>query len=372
MKTNAKRSVGITVVAALAALSLWAGIRPSPAASCAIWIDASRPVSIEAPFEVVEIGAHGELGLVLAAGAGKGWRGEAGGKADYNFYTPQAGKYAIWAYSLWHDSCTDAVYVQVDGMAKANLGKDPQYNRWHWVKGFEVPLDAGGHVLHLSNHSDNIAIQKLFLTNDPQQVPPDADPALADELFIDDFNGCDKGNFPEWKIKSGQWEVLHRPDRKDPSDNALVGRSSDQAVIALKDRGWKDYRLTVSVMSPSAISPDSSIGIRFGVQDDEQGQKTFNEIRWAQLAGEAKAVLTHIRSNDGTVEKFTSHIVPWKHGQWHEVQLDLKDGQAEILIDGGSRVSCGRCGEISGGIGLALSGPTEAHFDNVRVRALKP
>ena len=90
---------------------------------------------------------------------GRGWCNEAAGSAEYKFYLPADGLYTIWTYALWHDECSNAVFAQIDDQKKAILGNDPVYNQWHWVRGFSIDLKKGSHTLHLSNHSDNIAVQ---------------------------------------------------------------------------------------------------------------------------------------------------------------------------------------------------------------------
>jgi len=153
----------------------------------AVSIDLAKPLAIEWPCEVSIVGDNGEKGLRIAPKVGRGWRGEAGGKADYRFFIPQDGKYHIWAYCLWFDECANAVFAQIDNQDKAIVGNDPVYNKWHWVRGFDVTLKKGTHSLVLSNHSDHIAIQKIVFSN--SSAPPQQTGLVFSDIFYDGFDG---------------------------------------------------------------------------------------------------------------------------------------------------------------------------------------
>jgi len=365
MTRTSNKLSGIAALAVLAAVSLLVSLRPSPRETCSIWIDAARPISIEPPMEIVEIGERGELGLHLPTEAPPGWKGEAGGEATYQFYAPQDGSYTIWAWCLWHDECTNAVYARIDELPKAILGNDPVYSKWHWVKGFDVPLKKGFHQLRLLNHSANIAIQKVFLTNDSRRVPPDTDPSLASVLFSDDFNGCDQGNFPMWRTVSGEWHVRRPADRKNTADNVLTGTSDTEALIVFDSDSWRRIRLTVSVFCDSPTDGDTSIGLRFAVADDSH----YQEIRLSPLPDSQMAVAEHIRCKAGGAQVLAWGRIPWRQASWHELRLDLSGPGPSLLLDGGASFSGADGGAIGGGIGFSLHGSLTASFDNVRVES---
>ncbi len=364
MKNISRKAFGIAAVGVLAGISIFVGLRQTPPQKCAAWIDASRPVAIKAPMEVVEIGEHGELGLWLPAEAGRGWKGEAGGEADYQFYADIDGSYTIWAYCLWHDACTNAVYAQVDDSAKAILGNDPVYGKWHWVKGFDVPLKKGFHRLQLSNHSPNIAITKVFLTNNPTEVPPQADRALASVLFSDDFNGCDRGNFPLWRKVSGKWEIRHPAERGNPADNTMTGTSDGSAVVAYDNYNWQGIHLTVSVFCDELAEPGAGVGIRFATAGED-----YQELIFVPSTDGQEAAVRHIRSKSGATETLAEGRVPWKGKSWHELCLDLTGQRPSLLLDGGAKFTGGQGGSVQGGIGFALHGRLTASFDNVLVQS---
>ncbi len=144
-----KTVVGAGAVLAIAIVYFVSGISLSGDTVEEIWLDMARPVTIEYPFELVEIGENGEPGLCIGPNIGRGWLAEAGGAATYNFYAPRDGEYVIWAYCLWQDECTNAIYVQIDEADKAIIGNDPVFKRWHWVRAFTISLSRGFHVLRL-------------------------------------------------------------------------------------------------------------------------------------------------------------------------------------------------------------------------------
>ena len=358
--TKIRKLLIVVAVAVLAGVSLFVGLRQSPSEKLSIWIDAARPISIEYPMEIVEIGPNGELGLHLPSDAGRGWNNEGVGEATYQFYAPQDGTYTLWAWCLWHDECTDAVYVQFDDLPKAILGNDPVYDEWHWVKGFAVPLKKGFHRLTLSNHSPNIAILKMFLTNDAFGVPPDADLMLASVLFSDDFNGCDHGNFPMWRKASGSWKVVRPQD-------VLTGVSdlSEDALIVFDSEDWRKIRKTVAVFCDSPMDGDAWIGLRFSVMDDAN----YQEFRLSPLADVQEAIVRHVQCQAGTVSTLAEGRIPWRRGNWHELHLDLSGPRPSLLLDGGAKFMGGEGRIIQGGIGLSLHGRLTASFDNVLIQS---
>ena len=363
MKPPRRVLLGVVVLVG-AGLSLLVGMRQSPPKCCSVWIDAARPITIEAPFEVVEIGAHGELGVWLPAEAGQGWRGEAGGEATYRFYAAADGPYTIWAYCLWDDACTNAVYVQIDDARKSILGNDPVYGTWHWVRGFDVPLKKGFHELRLSNHSPNIAVRKLFLTNEQRKAPSASDAAQASVLFRDDFNGCDHGNFALWRQVAGEWQVRDRKASGE-ADNVLVGTSRRSAIIVYERGCWGACRLTVSAQCPASPDQGTAIGIRFAVVGDDE----YEEIRLSCSPDEGQALAEHVRCRQGIQETLADGPVPWQCGAWHELELDRTGEQPALLVDRGAAFRGGKSRRRPGGIGLAVYGDAEVRFDDVLVQA---
>ena len=105
--------VGLVLIVCLFLLS---AIRFDNGSTENISIGLGTPLSITWPFEIAIVGDEGEKGLRIAPKIGRGWLGEAGGEATYSFYAPNDGTYYIWAYALWHDECSNAIFAQIGDM----------------------------------------------------------------------------------------------------------------------------------------------------------------------------------------------------------------------------------------------------------------
>lgn len=361
---HSRRLIRLTAMGALLASSLYASIRVGPAALCRITIDASHPQTIKAPFEVTEIGKRGEPGLWIGPNRGRGWKGEAGGEATYRFYVPRDGVYHAWIYSLWHDACTNAIYAQIDKMDKVVLGNDPIYNRWHWVRGTEFSLKKGVHLLRLSNHSDNLAVREIFLTNVTTDRPATDEPMFQD-LFYDAFDGCHKGNFGAWEVTAGTWDVLHLKDAADLKDNTILGTSSETAMLMLRTGRWREFNLGVSVRTPRA-STKGWVGLCFALRDPRDHYR----LQWKPGADD-RAAMQLVRQRAGGTDVLASFQAPWVPDQWHIVEIAVESERIGVRIDGGQSMDAPFRGE-AGGIGFWLEGQMEALFDNVHVRTPDP
>ncbi len=362
---NFKVLIKCGVLIAVLGISLYAGISLGPKEINSIWIDADRPLSIKHPFTIEVVGNNAERGLYIAPFAGGGWRGEAGGEAAYAFHVSSPDTYQVWAYCLWHDACTNAVFAQFDDMEKAIVGNDPIFNEWHWVRAFDVKLSEGRHLLQLSNHSDNIAIQKVWLTNDPQATP-DGHDVSSIELFYDGFNGCDNGNFASWRQVSGQWEVIQSDTKNDLGQKALVGESIANGLIFFQNDTWKGYSFDVSVGPLSSDDPSASVGICFGMKS----QQDYFVLRLSEIGNDASAHV-RIEKRDSDGERLLSEfIVPWRPDVWHEVQIDTSGEDICVQIDGIPHQPVAVSDPVVGGVGFVLSGEITAQFDNIHVRSI--
>ncbi|MCK4887808.1 MAG: hypothetical protein KAS96_10505, partial [Planctomycetes bacterium] len=181
-------------------------------------VELARPISIVWPMEVAIAGDAGEKALRIGPKVGRGWKGEAGGQAEYKFYIPKDGKYYVWFYSLWFDECSNTAFVRIDNNEKIILGNDPVYNQWHWGRGFDMHLEQGTHRMMVSNHSDHIAMQKILFINSDSAKPGDSSVVFSD-IFYEGFDGCDQGNFSQWDEFTGQWMVTNPVDQTNFSEN---------------------------------------------------------------------------------------------------------------------------------------------------------
>lgn len=326
-------------------------------------IDMGTPLSIVWPFEVSIVGDMGEKGLRIGPKIGRGWRDEAGGEASYKFYIPEEDRYHIWTYCLWFDKCTNAIFAQIDGFDKAILGNDPVYNQWHWVRGFDVDLEKGTHTLVLSNHSDHISLQKVLFTNSDSITPADCSLVFSD-IFYDGFDGCDQGNFASWKVVSGQWLVRNPTEQMYLIENALVGKSEDNAFIIYKSDVWSGYSLNIAIRTIVAQSTDGTVGICFGLKDTGQ----YHQLKWRHAENADTVKMEINRKTAEQTEVLADFEVPWDTGTWHHVEISLNADNIVVRVDNAEPVETPINYEIVGGIGLLLEGKITAYFDDIHVR----
>jgi len=329
-------------------------------------VDMGTPVSVVWPFEIAVVGNKGEKGLRIGPMVGRGWKGEAGGEASYRFYIPQSGQYNIWAYALWYDSCTNAIFAKVGNMEKFIIGNDPIYNQWHWVRSINLQLKKGTHDLYLSNHSDNVALQKIFFTDSATLKPSEADIIFSD-IFYDGFDGCSQGNFSQWRQIYGTWEVYNPFEAGNPAGNVLVGSSSTNALIMLDGSKQTDYSVNVSVQSIGLKNRNTSISICFGVEDSANCYL----LKWVYTGDGENTRANLIRRKSGREEILSNFSMPWTEGNWHEIQIDLGSKQIGIHFDEERSISIPIGTKIKGGIALGLEGDITSYFDNVHVRMIE-
>jgi len=330
-----------------------------------IGIDINKPLRITWPFEISVVGDMGERGLRIAPKVGRGWLGEAGGDATYRFYIPQDGTYHLWADCLWHDACSNAIYAQFNDLDKAIIGNDPIYHQWHWVRGFTVELKKGSNTLLLSNHSDNVSLQKIMLTTSALAKPDDVGNVFSD-VFYDGFDGCDKGNFGRWQVVSGEWQVLDPATQKVDGKNVLIGRSDKDALIMFSGN-WVDCSVSVSVRTFDNKDSGGSVGICFGLKD----QTTFYELRCHHERADAKARMQLVQNTADQVNILKEFEVPWAHERWHQIEINMEADSIAIVIDDQDPVQTVVSAPIHGGIGFHLEGKGITHFDDVHVRQIE-
>jgi hypothetical protein len=327
----------------------------------AVSIDLSKPLAIQWPCEILIVGDGGEKGLRIAPKVGRGWCNEAGGQAVYKFYVPQEGKYHIWAYALWFDVCTNAIFAQIDDLDKVIIGNDPIYKKWHWVRGFDVNLKKGTHSLVLSNHSDHIALQKIVFLNsaaEPQQTG-----LVFSDIFYDDFDGCDQGNFADWTIINGKWHVRNTDSATSLLENSLIGDCQDKAFIIYEQDSWPNYCLDISFKLLPLQSEDHSVGICFGVSDPNN----FWQLQLTPNQYDKTAKISVIK------KKLSIPIVvyEWEHpfeiNKWQKIHIALEDELIEVKLAENDAVRIEANQKIAGGIGFLLQGQVTAYFDDVHV-----
>jgi len=328
-----------------------------------ISVDLSRPVQIVWPFETAVVGPMGQKGLRIGANIGRGWKGEAGGNAAYKFYIQKQDQYRIWAYCLWYDECANAVYIKIDNSDKAILGNDPIYQKWHWVRGFDINLKKGTHSLLLSNHSDHISIQKLLFTNSESQKLEQFDAVFSD-IFYDGFDGCDEGNFKSWKIVSGRWRVLKPQKQMCYSENALLGKSRLCSLIIYNKKNFSEYCLNAATRFAETDKTQGSAGMCFAVKNKNR----YHQLKWQLMKNTHRAKIQLVKKNGDQDKPLKTFHVPWDKNKWHLIGIQLNTNDLIVTIDESKPVRIPLEYTPTGGIGLRLEGNVAAYFDEIHVR----
>ena len=332
-----------------------------------ITIEASRPIDVTPPFDIVPIGENGELGLWLQPDlAQDDSAGE--GKAEYRFYVPETDRYALWAYCLWRGEGRNTIAVSIDGRSVGQLGGDGESGEWRWTAASTSRLSEGMHTLTVTAVSGNVAMRKMFLAN--TDMHPKARGVVVSELFHDDFNGCNDGNFGLWEQYSGEWRVVRPEGEHSPAKRVLSGLSWERAMLCLPGEEWGNYVLSVRCRSISGTGPKAMFGICFGMV----GLTDYYMLYWTESPEEDRAAMRLVRREGDQTQVIDSFYVPWTSQQWHDVEITLGSDRIQVSIDNGKTREI-RCeSQAVGGIGLWLGGPTEAEFDDILVRgsALPP
>ncbi len=360
------RKTAITIIIA-AALIIYAfsAIDITKGKVFSVKIDLSKPTFIKWPCEIAVVDNTGRKGLRIPPNIGRGWAGEAGGKATYKFYIPKTAKYLLWAYALWYDECTNAVFAKINNKEKTIIGNDPVYQKWHWVRGFEIKLTKGTHELSLSNHSDHIAIRKILLTNSPS-AQPQGNQIIFSDIFYDGFDGCDKGNFNKWNIISGEWLVRNPGEKVQPDKNILIGKSKKNALIIYKNNNWKNYCLNLSVKTQPIKNHTANLAICFALNSPEKYH--FLEIQPDKNTNLAKILLG--RKKDKIINTLATYNLPWKPDTWHLLEIRLNPKNIQIKLDNNQTKTIPKNYQLAGGIGLELNGNLSACFDNIHLRTI--
>ena len=159
--TNTLRRVGMAVAIGLAFSCCASGAE--------VCFEAELANRIVPMMEITERkDASGGLCLAVGEGAGrlKSPGPGAAAAADFWIQAPEKGIYHVWARTLWIGGCSNSVNISIDGGAE-HASTDRTYDRWHWVGGPVVSLDAGDHLVTLSNREDGILIDQVWLTTTP-------------------------------------------------------------------------------------------------------------------------------------------------------------------------------------------------------------
>ena len=334
----------------------------APTSAHRILIPMDRPAAVSPPMCVDVLNDTGDRGIRIPADVGRGWCGEAGGSATYRFYSPGEGRYTLWAECLWGGVCTNALYVQVGDLPRAILGNDPNYNRWHWVRGAAWPLARGTCALKLSNHSDGIAIRRLALLADPLDRPDTDAPAFFD-LFYDGFDGCGGGNISAWKLSDG-WKLIEPAGGRDYAHRALAGRSPGAGApitAVVGEETWHDYTVDMSIRM---VVPGGA-AVAFGYRGpDDCLRVEWRSAKRAKSATEMRVV----RWVGGKPILLGAFEVSLECDRWIGLSVISRGGELLVSVDGRPAGRVAFAEPLGGRLALMLSEGAAMWVDDVHVR----
>ncbi|MFH1730217.1 MAG: hypothetical protein ABIF82_01020 [Planctomycetota bacterium] len=132
---------------------------------------------------------HPEAGLQEASGgrciavpkdANKADKDNPKGRLVLKFTVPKDGTYYVHPRVWWKDGCGNTLGMAVDNSAPL-LVTDSTYEVWHWVKlnpdDFKstaprpFKLKKGAHTITFSNREDDVKLDQVYITNDPDDRP---------------------------------------------------------------------------------------------------------------------------------------------------------------------------------------------------------
>lgn len=323
-----------------------------------IWLEACRPIAIRQPLEVTGIGENGEKGLYCAPGGGVATDND-GGDAVYRFHVPSAGRYRLWGYCRWLDDSGDGFAVDIGGTQSA-IGKTPGMKNWQWLPLTEAQLATGVGRMTLMASGNGFAVRRFFLCNDIALHPLDTKVEPVD-IFLDDFDGCEEGEFDSWSRVRGEWTVHRRQDCKSPAAKLLIGKSSSEALINVGAPDWRDYSLMLDCRTLSA-SPSATAAIRFCC--DREGNGLV--LRWMPKGADGQVQMELFREEATGVKLLERFTAAWDTSNWSELLVEAGEGAIRISIDATPIRTITLKSPGSGSIGLWLTGEIEMMFDNVQ------
>ena len=92
------------------------------------------------------------------------------GYAEYSFNVPKSGTYFIWGRALSPHSAADSFYISVDNGSEIEW-HIPIFTNWNWDQAAVASLNAGQHTLNIRQRERNTKLDKILITNDPDNVP---------------------------------------------------------------------------------------------------------------------------------------------------------------------------------------------------------
>jgi hypothetical protein len=149
-------------------------------------------------------------------------------------------------------------------------------------------------------------------------------------------------------------------------DNALVGRSTDSALVLYEAKNWSDYLLHAAFKPMISEDSRATAALLFGLQAPDR----FYQLRWRPTNEAGGALVQLCRQADGETEVLAAAHVVCAPDAWHDVEIVLRGRTIEVGLDGAGIIERAAEQNISGGIGFLLEGQATVYFDDVHVRTM--
>ncbi|MEA3401696.1 MAG: hypothetical protein U9R79_10690, partial [Armatimonadota bacterium] len=87
------------------------------------------------------------------------------GSITWTLSVPEPGEYTILGHCWWLDAKGNSFYVSIDGREPVEFGNDEEMERWKWVTGPRLRLEAGQHTVTFLSREDGARISRVTLSN---------------------------------------------------------------------------------------------------------------------------------------------------------------------------------------------------------------
>jgi len=194
------------------------------------------------------------------------------GSAMYEIVIKKSGDYGLWSLVNWESGCSNLFILNVeDAKGKAilpyrrekktvlytktkwrstHIGKDNNFNNWHWIGNHIYKLEKGKYKFKYSVGLNGSSIDKFLLTDKLEYKPNLASRAINTNMCF----YC-SGELPYERI-SGTWERKKR---------GLHCSRKERGLIITGETWWKNYQISFLCSSPFV----GSGGVLFYYQDEK-------------------------------------------------------------------------------------------------------
>jgi hypothetical protein len=149
-------------------------------------------------------------------------------------------------------------------------------------------------------------------------------------------------------------------------DNALVGRSTEAALVLYAAPDWSDYLLHVALKPMVSEDARATAAILFGLQAPDH----CYQLRWRSTNEAGGALVQLCRQTGGETQVLAAANVMCPPDTWHDVEIGLKGRTIAVNLNGAGILERAVEQNIAGGIGFRLEGQTTVYFDDVHVRTM--